>query len=64
MDSRVQKLAAADAAKPGELDIEMVAFGSDEYFELMRRGPEVRQMLAVARNVQFAHDGQVYQIVD
>jgi hypothetical protein len=41
-----------------------VKFNSDEYFALLAKSPDVAQWLSVARNVQFALNETVYEVID
>jgi len=41
-----------------------IEFGSDEYFHLLERHPEIRRWLALGRNVQFVLDETVYVVRD
>jgi Ca-activated chloride channel homolog len=54
IDSGIQSM--PDAAR------RQVQLGSDEYFQLLGRHPEVRSWLALGRNVQFLLDQTVYEI--
>lgn len=54
IDSGIQSL--PDAAR------RRVQIGSDEYFKLLGRHPEVRSWLALGQNVQFLLDRTVYEI--
>lgn len=56
IDSEAQKHAAGKRVR--------VTFGSDEYFNLLARAPEVKSWLAIARNVEFVLGNAVYEIVD
>jgi Ca-activated chloride channel family protein len=37
-------------------------FGEKEYFDLMKKYPEVSQFYALGKNVRFVHNNQVYQV--
>ena len=54
LDSDVQKAKTAEPIK--------IQFGSTEYFELLRKHPEVTQWVSLGQDVQFVLKGQVYHI--
>ena len=41
-----------------------VAFGSAEYFDLLKKQPQARAWLALGQNVQFLLNGTIYEIFD
>lgn len=55
IDPDAQRLAPENATR--------ITFASDEYFALSRRS-QAAQWLALARNVEFALEGTLYQIID
>jgi hypothetical protein len=54
VDSQVQQSAQAKQVE--------IKFGSPEYFELIRKHPEVMPWLALGQEVEFLLDGAIYQI--
>ena len=54
IDARVQNLPNAQRIR--------IAFGSQEYFDLLASHPETAQWLALGRNVQFALGNTIYEI--
>jgi Ca-activated chloride channel homolog len=41
-----------------------VRFGSDEYFGLLKKSPEVAALLSLGRNVLFALEGRLYKVTE
>ncbi len=58
-----QWIDAAIQSVPGARRVQ-VRFGSDEYFDLVKRHRDAAQWLAVGRNVQVVLDGTVYEVIE
>ena len=56
IDAEVEKYAHQQAKR--------VAFASDAYFQLLSAEPEVAEYLSLGRNVQFVHNGQLYEVYE
>ena len=56
IDSEVQKQLQSKRTR--------LVFGSDEYFEFIRKYPQTLAWLSLGRNVQFVLDGVVYEVVE
>src|SRR5262249_13812639 len=56
VDAEAQKLQGAKRVQ--------LKFGSPEYFEFYAKNATARPWLAVGRQVQFVHNGTLYEVVD
>lgn len=56
LDGLVQKMSTVARIK--------ITFNSTEYFDLMRKHPELKAWLALGPNVQFSWDGKVYEVAE
>ena len=54
----------AEAHKRGEAKRTRVTFGSNEYFSLLAKSPQVKSWVAVSRNVEFVLGDTIYEVVD
>lgn len=52
----------SELQKNSNLPRKRVQFGSPEYFELMRKNPDVVTWISLGRNLQFALAGNIYEI--
>jgi len=53
-----------DSLYDGKVKPKKIKLFSDEYFELLRRRPDLRRIVSVARRVVFVDKGTVYEIVE
>jgi Ca-activated chloride channel homolog len=44
--------------------VQRVRFASGEYFDLLRRNPELAAVLALGNNIRFVHRNQAYEVFD
>jgi Ca-activated chloride channel homolog len=65
VDSELQRAEGGTALSPDGATKKAairIEFGSPEYFELLRKEPQVRSWVSLGTNVQFVLRGQVYEI--